>query len=56
LLWVSGVRVSVEGLHHIDPQGSYVFIANHSSYMDTPVALAHIPVQFRFLAKILALR
>lgn len=51
LLAVSGVRVRVEGLDHIDPAGSYVFISNHLSYMDTPVALAHIPVQFRFLAK-----
>lgn len=51
LLAVSGVRVSVEGLEHIDPNGSYVFIANHLSYMDTPVALGKIPVQFRFLAK-----
>ncbi len=51
LLAVSGVRVRVEGLEQIDPAGSYVFISNHLSYMDTPVALAHIPVQFRFLAK-----
>lgn len=51
LLFVSGIRVRVEGLEHIDPHGSYVFIANHASYMDTPVVLAHIPVQFRFLAK-----
>jgi 1-acyl-sn-glycerol-3-phosphate acyltransferase len=51
LLRVSGVRVHVEGLEHIDPAGSYVFIANHLSYMDTPVVLAHIPAQFRFLAK-----
>ena len=51
LLMVSGVRVRVEGLEQIDPGGSYVFISNHLSYMDTPVALAHIPVQFRFLAK-----
>src|SRR5579875_1187826 len=51
LLRVSGVRVHVEGLEHIDPEGSYIFIANHSSYMDTPVVLAHIPAQFRFLAK-----
>jgi 1-acyl-sn-glycerol-3-phosphate acyltransferase len=51
LLAVSGVRVQVEGLEGIDPAGSYVFISNHLSYMDTPVALAHIPVQFRFLAK-----
>ena len=51
LLTVSGVRVHVEGLDRIDPTGSYVFISNHLSFMDTPVALAHIPAQFRFLAK-----
>ena len=43
--------MDVEGLEHVDPASSYVFIGNHSSYYDTPVALAHIPVQFRFLAK-----
>jgi 1-acyl-sn-glycerol-3-phosphate acyltransferase len=51
LLLVSGVRVEVDGLQHIDPQGSYIFMANHTSYMDTPVVLANISVQFRFLAK-----
>src|SRR6185437_5707317 len=51
LLRVSGVRVRVEGLEQIDANASYVFISNHLSYMDTPVALANIPVQFRFLAK-----
>jgi 1-acyl-sn-glycerol-3-phosphate acyltransferase len=51
LLRVSGVRVQIEGLEQIDPEGSYVFISNHLSFMDTPVALANIPVQFRFLAK-----
>jgi 1-acyl-sn-glycerol-3-phosphate acyltransferase len=51
LLAVGGVKVEVEGLEHIDPTGSYVFVSNHASYMDTPVVLANIPVQFRFLAK-----
>jgi 1-acyl-sn-glycerol-3-phosphate acyltransferase len=51
LLWVSGVRVKIEGLERIAPDGSYVFVSNHLSYMDTPVVLANIPVQFRFLAK-----
>ena len=51
LLAVSGVRVRVEGLEQIEPSASYIFISNHLSYMDTPVVLAHIPVQFRFLAK-----
>ncbi len=51
LLRASGVAVNVDGLQHIDPNGSYVFMANHTSYIDTPVVLANICVQFRFLAK-----
>jgi len=51
LLWVSGVRLEVVGLEKIDPKSSYVFVANHRSYMDTPVILSSIPVEFRFFAK-----
>jgi 1-acyl-sn-glycerol-3-phosphate acyltransferase len=51
LLWSCGVRVRVEGLEHIDPNGSYIFVSNHLSYMDTPVVISYVPVQFRFLAK-----
>jgi len=51
LLRACGVSVRVEGLEQIDPTASYVFVANHLSFMDTPVVLANIPVQFRFLAK-----
>ncbi|MFL6352495.1 MAG: lysophospholipid acyltransferase family protein [Bryobacteraceae bacterium] len=51
LLAVSAVQVKLEGLEEIFPTGSYVFISNHLSFMDTPVVLANIPVQFRFLAK-----
>src|SRR5947209_33154 len=51
LLALSGVQVKVEGLQEVLPTGSYVFISNHLSFMDTPVVLANIPVQFRFLAK-----
>lgn len=51
LLLFGGVKVHITGLENIDPKGSYVFASNHLSYMDTPVALAYIPVQFRFLAK-----
>ena len=40
LLWIAGVRVTVEGLEKIDPIGNYVFCSNHLSYMDTPVVLA----------------
>jgi len=51
LLRVSGVKVKVEGLEKIKRGGSYVFVSNHLSYMDTPVVLANMPVRFRFLAK-----
>jgi 1-acyl-sn-glycerol-3-phosphate acyltransferase len=51
LLFIAGVKLDIEGLEKIDPAGSYVFVSNHVSYMDTPVVLGHIPVQFRFLAK-----
>jgi 1-acyl-sn-glycerol-3-phosphate acyltransferase len=51
LLWISRTKVEVRGIEKIDPNGSYVFVSNHLSYMDTPVVFSSIPVQFRFLAK-----
>ena len=52
LLWICGVSVCIEGLDRIDhATGSYVIASNHLSFIDTPVILAHIPVQFRFMAK-----
>jgi 1-acyl-sn-glycerol-3-phosphate acyltransferase len=51
LLRISRVTVAIDGLERIDPTAGYIFAANHLSFMDTPVVLASIPVQFRFLAK-----
>lgn len=51
LLLIGGVRVTVTGGEHIDPARGYVFASNHLSFADTPVVLANIPVQFRFMAK-----
>jgi 1-acyl-sn-glycerol-3-phosphate acyltransferase len=51
LLFISGVRVQVEGLHRIDPHQAYVFAANHQSQFDIFILLAHLPIQFRWLAK-----
>jgi len=51
LLWITGVRVTVEGLEKIDLKQNYLFCSNHLSYMDTPVVMSNIPAQFRFLAK-----
>ena len=52
LLFLGGVRVDVEGLEKIDPNQAYIFAANHQSQFDIFALLGHLPVQFRWLAKI----
>lgn len=51
VLFIGGVRLEVDGLERLRTKGPYVFSANHASFVDTPVMLACLPVQFRFLAK-----
>jgi 1-acyl-sn-glycerol-3-phosphate acyltransferase len=51
LLRVSGVKVSIEGLEKLSAGASYVIASNHLSLMDTPLVIAYLPLQFRFLAK-----
>ena len=51
VLAVARVRVRITGLSHIDPQRSYIYMANHQSNFDIPVLLGYLKVQFRWLAK-----
>jgi 1-acyl-sn-glycerol-3-phosphate acyltransferase len=51
LLAVSFVRMRVVGAEKLDPEQSYVVVANHSSYMDTPAIIGALPLQLRFFAK-----
>ena len=51
LMAVSFIRVRVEGLEKLDPRANYVFVSNHSSYLDIPAILSRLPYQFRFFAK-----
>ena len=51
ILFASRINVTVNGLANIDPDQSYVYMSNHQSNFDIPVLLAHLPVQFRWLAK-----
>jgi 1-acyl-sn-glycerol-3-phosphate acyltransferase len=51
LLLICGTKVKITGeenLLHGKPQ---IFMANHQSDFDILIALAHIPVQFRWIAK-----
>jgi 1-acyl-sn-glycerol-3-phosphate acyltransferase len=52
-LRLSGVRVVVEGLDHIEDGKRYVIMANHESSLDIVVLLTALPnsVELRFLAK-----
>ncbi len=45
------IRVEAEGLDKISPGAHYIICPNHLSYMDTPVILSILPVNFRFMAK-----
>jgi 1-acyl-sn-glycerol-3-phosphate acyltransferase len=51
MLLVGLVRVRIEGADQVPTDQPVVFMANHESWVDIPVLLAAIPVQFRFLAK-----
>jgi len=51
LLWFAGVKVETEGMERLQRGVPYVLVSNHLSYMDTPVVLTYVPVEFRFLAK-----
>lgn len=51
LLWSVGARVKVRGLEKIDPRQTYLFVANHQSYIDIPTLFANLPADFRIMAK-----
>ena len=51
ILFASRIKVNVRGLSHINPSGSFIYMANHQSNFDIPVLMACLPVQFRWLAK-----
>jgi 1-acyl-sn-glycerol-3-phosphate acyltransferase len=50
-LALTGIGRRVHGRQHIDPQQSYVIVANHASSVDFVVNAAAFPGIFRFLAK-----
>ncbi len=51
LLKVSFVDATVRGGGRLDPDASYVVVANHASYMDIPALYSALPLEIRFFAK-----
>ena len=46
-----GARLRVYGAEHVSPGRPYVYMANHSSLIDTPALFACLPYQFKIMAK-----
>ncbi|OFV89025.1 MAG: hypothetical protein A3J75_01555 [Acidobacteria bacterium RBG_16_68_9] len=51
IVWTCGIRVTVEGLHHVQPGRSCVIISNHLSNFDIWCTYACVPMNIRFVAK-----
>ncbi len=51
LLAVCFVDLEVKGAGKLDPDASYVVVANHASYMDIPTLYAAVDLQLRYFAK-----
>jgi 1-acyl-sn-glycerol-3-phosphate acyltransferase len=51
IFWTCGIRVTADGLEHIDPHRSYVFMSNHQSVTDVGAIALTLPVSWRFVAK-----
>ena len=50
-LAASGTKLEIEGAENIDPNRSYVVVANHLSALDIMACLLAVPLPIRFLAK-----
>jgi 1-acyl-sn-glycerol-3-phosphate acyltransferase len=50
-LRLSGMKVRVRGLEHLDAKESYVFVINHRSYLDTATAFCYLGRRIGILAK-----
>ena len=51
ILWVSRVKVEVNGLENLPLDAPCILMPIHQSNFDIPVLLGRLPIQFRWLAK-----
>ncbi len=50
-LTLAGLRIEIRGLERLDPAETYIFMLNHSSFLDILLAFAYIPYNFRIITK-----
>lgn len=52
-IWLaaSGTELTLVGSHNIDPEASYVVVANHQSTLDIMACFLAVPLPIRYLAK-----
>lgn len=48
----ANIQLEVQGQEHINPNETYVYIANHSSLFDIPILLVAIPDYIHFMYKV----
>lgn len=51
ILFLSGVKVKVIGLENVPKDEAVLYIANHRSYFDVPIAYSSLPTLTSFMAK-----
>lgn len=51
ILWMSRMRLEIEGSEHIDPGSQYIFISNHTSAFDIPAIYYGLHNKLGMLAK-----
>ena len=49
--WSIFARIHVHGTENLTSGQNYVYMANHSSLIDTPALFAYLPYQFKIMAK-----
>ncbi|MDP2914038.1 MAG: lysophospholipid acyltransferase family protein [Candidatus Aminicenantes bacterium] len=49
--WILGLRLEVTGLEQVDPAKTYVFMGNHTSFIDGPLLFMLIPQHVRVILK-----
>jgi 1-acyl-sn-glycerol-3-phosphate acyltransferase len=48
---ITGGKIDVEGIKHLDPSMCYIFVANHQSLFDIIAVMGYLPIQFCWVAK-----